>query len=401
MTYKDSFLENINGRNSFLKRHILGTCVKDKQFILSDLNKEFDTSLPTASRIVADLIEDGYIKEIGKYESNGGRKPILYGPNPEAGYFVGVDVKRHHLSVAVTNFMGEILIFKERIEFALNNTEESCDQMCDEVMEFLKSTDLDLAKIRSFGFNFTGRVNYNTGYCFSYFISEDKPVSLLLENKLGYPVFVENDSRAMAYAEYMLSDNPDKTLLAFNVSWGLGMGMIIEGNLSYGHSGFSGEIGHFPLLDNKQICRCGKIGCLETGASGSALHRIIMEELAQGQPSILSKKYSAGEEITLNDILNVADSEDTLTIEAVEQVGRTLGRAIAGIINLFNPGTIVIGGSLSRVGKYLIPPIKGTVNKLALGIVSDDTTIIVTKLGQKAGAIGASYIAKGRLIGII
>ncbi len=398
---KSFFLNHFNGKNSFLKHLILENCIYDKRFTLAELSREYDTSIPTASRIVADLIEDGFVMEVGKLESASGRKPIIYGLNPEAGDFVGVDVKQDCLSIAVTNFTGELSFFKEDIKFTLANTEQSCRQMCNVVKDCLKSSDIELSKIRSYGFIFSGRVNCNSGYCFSYFISEDKPIASILEDELGMPVYVENDSRAIAYAEYMSSESPEKTFLVFNISWGLGLGMIIDGKLGYGRSGFSGEIGHFPMFDNKQICRCGKIGCLETEASGSALHRIVLEEMAAGQPSLLSKKFKSGVEITLNDILDAADAEDTVIIEAIERVGKALGQAIAGSINLFNPGVIVIAGSLSRAHKYLMTPIKGSVNKLALAMVSSDTSIIVTKLGDKAGAIGASYIAKVRMLGII
>ena len=326
---------------------------------------------------------------------------MIYGLNPDAGNFVGVDVKKDSLSVAVTNFMGEMIFCKENIRFTLAATEDSCRRMCTAVQNCLKASNVDLSKIRSYGFIFSGRVNCTSGYCFSYFISDDKPIAGILEKELGLPVYVENDSRAIAYAEYMSSESPEKTFLVFNVSWGLGLGMIIDGKLGYGRSGFSGEIGHFPLFDNKRICRCGKIGCLETEASGSALHRIVLEEMAAGQPSILSKKFKSGGDISLNDILDAADAEDTLVIESIERVGKALGRAIAGMINLFNPGVIVIAGSLARAHKYLMNPIKSSVNKLALAIVSSDTSIMVTRLGEKAGSIGASYIAKVKMLGII
>ncbi len=398
---KDSFLNHFNGRNSFLKHLILENCVYDKRFTLADLSREYDTSIPTASRIVTELINDGYVKEVGKMESTSGRKPVIYGLNPDAGNFVGVDVKKDYLSVAVTNFMGEMIFCKENIRFTLAATEDSCRRMCTAVQNCLKASNVDLSKIRSYGFIFSGRVNCTSGYCFSYFISDDKPIAGILEKELGLPVSVENDSRAIAYAEYMSSESPEKTFLVFNVSWGLGLGMIIDGKLGYGRSGFSGEIGHFPLFDNKRICRCGKIGCLETEASGSALHRIVLEEMAAGQPSILSKKFKSGGDISLNDILDAADAEDTLVIESIERVGKALGRAIAGMINLFNPGVIVIAGSLARAHKYLMNPIKSSVNKLALAIVSSDTSIMVTRLGEKAGSIGASYIAKVKMLGII
>ena len=183
-------------------------------------------------------------------------------------------------------------------------------------------------------------------------------------------------------------------ILFLNVGWGLGMGMVMDGKLYYGKSGFSGEIGHFPLLDNNIPCRCGKIGCLETGASGSALHRLVVGKLSDGRASVLSRSYAAGEEITLDSILDAVKKEDVLCIECVEEVGETLGRAVAGLINIFNPNIVVIGGRLCATEKYLIPPLRSTVNKLSLNLVNSDTVIKVSQLGEKAGAIGSSLLAK-------
>ena len=247
--------------------------------------------------------------------------------------------------------------------------------------------------------NLTGRVNHQTGYSYSYYISEEKPIQRILENGFGLPVFIENDSRGMAFGEYMSGIAGDaRTVLFLNVGWGLGMGMVLDGKLFNGKSGFSGEIGHFPLLDNHQICRCGKVGCLETGASGLALHRLIGERLAQGHPSILSAAHAAHGNITLNDILDAVAREDVTAIECVEEVGDTLGRAVAGLINVFNPDVVVIGGRLSVTEQYLMPPLLSAVSRLSLNLVSNDTVIKVSRLGNKAGAVGASLLSKHRLI---
>jgi predicted NBD/HSP70 family sugar kinase len=238
-----------------------------------------------------------------------------------------------------------------------------------------------------------------TGYSYSYFISEEKPIRDILEDALGKAVSVENDSRGMTYGEYMSGISGDAgTVLFLNVGWGLGMGMVLDGKLFHGKSGFSGEVGHFPLLDNHQICRCGKVGCLETGASGLALQRLIEERLKEGRPSMLSKPFKEGVPLTLNDILDAIEKEDVTAIECVEEVGATLGRAIAGLINIFNPDMVIIGGRLSVAERYLMPPLKITVNKLSLNLVNSDTVIKVSRLGKTAGAIGASLLAKSRLL---
>lgn len=397
-----SFLNNIEGKNSILKQKILGLCINEGNYSIAELSKELNTSIPTITKLVGELIDEGYLEDMGKQGTNGGRRPSIYGLNPSAGYFVGTDVRRHHISVAVTNFKGQIIDYQDDIPFITESTEASFKSLCSLLKNHLAKTGLPLDKIKAYGFNLTGRVNNETGYSFTYFIGEDRPLSTMLQKELNCPVFIENDSRAMAYGEYICGvANNEKNMLFLNVSWGLGMGMIIDGKLSYGKSGFSGEIGHFPLLDNGQICQCGKVGCLETGASGSAVHRIFVQKLQEGKVSLLSDKYKKGKEISLDDILGAINEEDVLAIEAVEEIGNVLGRAIAGLINIFNPELIVIGGRMSAAKEYLLLPIKGAINKHSLNIVSKDTSIKFSKFGKKGGPIGACMLSRSKLLGLL
>lgn len=381
------------------KKTILALCEKGNTFSLADLARELGTSIPKITRIVGELEQAGVLSDWGKQESAAGRRPSLYGLNPGAGVFVGVEVGQKEIALAVTDFTGRIIQFQDGIAYTLTGTEESVLGLCACVKKQLRKYHLDPAPVRGVGVNLTGRVNHRTGYSYSYYISEEKPIRDILEEGFGWPVFIENDSRGMAFGEYMSGIAGDaRTVLFLNVGWGLGMGMVLDGKLFAGKSGFSGEIGHFPLLDNHQICRCGKVGCLETGASGQALHRLIGEQLAKGHPSILSAAYAGGREITLNDILDAVEKEDVTAIECVEQVGSTLGRAVAGLINLFNPDVVVIGGRLCVTEQYLMPPLLGAVSRLSLNLVSNDTVIKVSRLGNKAGAVGASLLAKHRLL---
>ena len=398
----NTFLNNIEGKNSILKKTILGLCINEGDYSIADLSKELNTSIPTITKLVGELIEDGFLEDLGKQGTNGGRRPSIYGLNPAAGYFVGVDIRRKFISYAVTDFKGTLLYFHEMDDFSVQNSEESFREMCRHIKTQLTCNGIDPEKVLAYGFNLTGRVNNETGYCFTYFLGEDKPIAGVLENEMGRPVFVENDSRAMTYGEYLCGvANNETNMLFINVGWGLGMGMILDGKLSYGKSGFSGEIGHFPLLNNNQICHCGKIGCLETGASGSAIHRIFMEKLQAGRSSTLSEAYNKGEYIHIEDILEAANEEDVLAIEVVEEIGSTLGRAIAGLINIFNPELIVIGGNVAQTKEYLLLPIKSAVQKHSLNIINSDTTIKFSKLGKKAGAIGSCLLSRSKLLGLL
>ncbi|MBQ1618883.1 MAG: ROK family transcriptional regulator [Bacteroidales bacterium] len=393
------FTKDISGRYASEKKAILAMCEKMAGVSLSDIARTMDTSIPRVSRIVGEMVEAGLLVDLGKQESANGRRPSLYGLNPAAGLFVGVDVDEDNLSLAVTDFPGKVVYFRDNIPFRLHNDEESVTGLCSTVEDCLGKAHIDLAGVLSYGVNLTGRVNYGTGYSYSYFISEEKPIRDILEARFGKPVSVQNDSCGMAYGEYKGGMSSDAgTILFLNVSRGLGMGMVMDGKLFVGKSGFSGELGHVPILNNNRICRCGKIGCLETGASGIALHRLLIEKIQAGQPSLLSEAVKEGKDISLDNILDAVDKEDMTAIECIEEVGAVLGRAIAGLINIFNPDMVIVGGSLSAAERYLMPPLRSAVNKYSLNLVSSDTVIKVSRLGKKAGAIGASLLGKDILL---
>lgn len=396
------FLRNTGGKNSVLKQRILGLCVSESNYSLSDLSSELNSSIPTITKLVGELIDEGFLVDMGKLDTNGGRRPSIYGLNPSAGYFVGVNIRKKSISIAVTDFQGELVSDRETIGFSLENSEASFKELCNVIKEYLKENDLDKDSVLAYGVNLPGRVNYRTGGSFTYDLGEGRSISALLEAEMRAPVFLENDSRAMTYGEYICgSGDKVKDMLFVNASWGLGMGMIIDGKLVYGKSGFAGELGHMPVLNNNRICRCGKVGCLETGVSGQALLMMVNEMLRGGKQSMLSDKFSRNETITIEDVLNAVRHEDFLAIEAIEQIGTTLGRVLSGLINLFNPELVVVGGCLAGATDYLMLPLKAATQKYSLSIINKDTEIRFSKLGKMAGSIGACILSRSKLLGLL
>lgn len=192
--------------------------------------------------------------------------------------------------------------------------------------------------------------------------------------------------------------NRRKNIIFINISWGLGIGIIIDGKIYTGKSGFSGEFGHVNAFDNEIICHCGKKGCLETEASGNALHRIFLERVSRGETSILSNRLKdKGNPLTLDDLIVAVNKEDPLCIEIVEEIGQKLGKQIAGLINIFNPELVIIGGTLSLTGDYIAQPIKTAVRKYSLNLVNKDSIILTSKLKDKAGIVGACMLARSRM----
>ena len=400
------FLDDIKAgiRSASLKKDIICYYINNGDNTLADLGKELDLSVPTVTKMVGELIEDGIVMDFGKIETPGGRRPNIYGLNQNSGYFIGVDICHSHVNIGITDFKGELISDELSIPFIESQPQERFQRLCEIITQFIHNSKVPKHKILSMGINISGRVNTLTGHSYSSFYFDERPLTEMFENELNINVSIDNDSRAMTYGEYIKGCvNGEKNVLYVNVSWGLGLGIIVGGQLYYGKSGFSGEFGHIPAFGNEILCHCGKKGCLETEASGLALHRKFLEKLHSGHSSLLTQKsgYNPNAPISLNDIIEVALQEDMLAIELIEEIGNSLGKHIAGLINLFNPELVVIGGTLAYAGDYLMLPLRSAIRKYSLNLVSKDSTIKVSKLGEKAGLLGASLLARSKFIGLI
>ena len=400
------FLDDIKAgiRSASLKKDIICYYINNGDNTLADLGKELDLSVPTVTKMVGELIDDGIVMDFGKIETPGGRRPNIYGLNQNSGYFIGVDICHSHVNIGITDFKGELISEELSIPFIESQPQERFQRLCEIITQFIHNSKVPKHKILSMGINISGRVNTLTGHSYSSFYFDERPLTEMFENELNINVSIDNDSRAMTYGEYIKGCvNGEKNVLYVNVSWGLGLGIIVGGQLYYGKSGFSGEFGHIPAFGNEILCHCGKKGCLETEASGLALHRKFLEKLHSGHSSLLTQKsgYNPNDPISLNDIIEVALQEDMLAIELIEEIGNSLGKHIAGLINLFNPELVVIGGTLAYAGDYLMLPLRSSIRKYSLNLVSKDSTIKVSKLGEKAGLLGASLLARSKFIGLI
>ena len=369
---------------------------------IADIAKELELSIPTVTKFVGELIREGYVKDLGKQNTSGGRRPNVYGLNPKSGYFVGMDVQRKKILLATIDFNGNIVSNDESYPYELANTPEALEQLIHILTDYISHLEIDSRRILQVGMNIGGRVNPNSGFSYSYFNFSEKPLTKVLEGRIGIPVSLENDSRAMMYGEFMAGCvKKEKDVLFINLNWGLGAGILIDGKPYYGKSGFSGQIGHICALDNEIICNCGKKGCLETEASGYAIERMLRERIAQGCTTIMSEKLEAHGEFLLSDFVDAVRKEDMLSIEIVEHIGFVLGRWIAGFINILNPEMVIIGGPLSETHEYLRLPIQSAIRKYSLNLVNHDTRLVVSQLGERGGLIGACLLSRSRLLDMI
>ena len=386
-------------KSAMTHKRIIAYYLNNSTSTIPELSKELNLSVPTIAKVIAEMCEDGYIVNCGKMDTGKGRSPVIYGLAPDSGYFVGVDLMSNGLNLGLMNFKGELVKLDMDVPYQYRNSQEGLDELCGHVTDFIEQLDIAKERILNVGVNIPGRVNPEMGHSFSRFNFEERPLVDLMAERIGCRVYIDNDTRAMTYGEMSKGVvKGEKDVIFVNLSWGIGCGLILNGELYTGKSGFSGEFGHFPSFDNEVLCHCGKRGCLETEISGMALHRNLLKSVKDGRQTLLAEQIMKDEaSLTLDDIIDATLKEDLLCIELVEDIGQKLGRYLAGLINLLNPEMVIIGGSLARTGDSILQPVKSAVRKYSLNMVNRDSAIVLSKLQGKAGVTGACLLARKSL----
>ena len=392
-------IRNINKKSSVQGR-ILEQFVSQGTFTIPEMSKAVGVSLPTATSAINELIKAGLVREVGKKDISSGRIPMAYDLVPNAGYFVGVNPEMDCLALAASDFCGNLITEKVRVPYTYENTPENLEQMAKIINDFIATLPYAKEEILQVCVNIAERVNPFEGNAYNMFTFLEDSLASRLTKLVQIPVCIENDTRSMTFAEFIKGRSKGlKNVIFANVCWGLAIGIIVDGKPYYGKSGYSGEFGHMTAYNNNIICHCGKIGCIETEVSGRALKRKLTEKILNGKTSILSDKVlNQKEELTLKDLLEAIDKEDVLSLATLQNIADELGKQLAGVINIFNPEMLVIGGEMSATGDYLTLPARMGIKKFSLNIVNEDSQIVTSSLKGLAGITGACLMARHRLL---
>ena len=386
-----------------IRKSIMQHIMQNGSFITSEISDDTGYSTTTVGKYITQLIESGILAEIDKVNLHSkGRRTVRYGIGSEQRYFIGVDISAFEMTIGIMDISGKMIRIERNAQFRQNNSHDTLEQILDSVNNLIDTTEgIDKSMILGLNLNLPGRVNSSKGTSATIFNFEDTantPLVEILSDRMGIPVYIENDTKAMTYGEYMSGlSNSYNNLCYINIGWGLGLGLIINGKLYYGKDGYSGEFGHVNLYDNNVLCHCGKKGCLETEVSGRAIARKLTERILSGETSVLSGKVKAGGTITMSDIIMAIKSEDALCIELISAAGTELGHQLAGLVNILNPDIIMIGGSLSKIESYyFLQYTKLAIRQYSLKLMNQDVPVVSSSLGDDAAVIGACLIARNK-----
>ncbi|MEG1611464.1 MAG: ROK family transcriptional regulator [Alistipes sp.] len=400
--HEDDALKGISHKNSIIKRNIIAYMAMNGECTLSELTKELHISVPTITKLVQELTDESIVTDQGKVETPGGRRPNVFGLASSAIYFAGINVGRDNMTFVITDLQNNIITEKIDNDFELLDRPSCLERICANIDEFITNSGIDRGKILGMGVCMTGRVNPDTGRSYKYFTANEQSLSEIIEAKTGLRVLLENDTRARCYAEYTGGKSKDEhNVIYLHLGRGVAIGIVIDGKLYYGKSGFAGEFGHIPFFNNEIICSCGKKGCLETEVSGIALEDKMSKMIEKGVNTILRDQYDRqGKTIHIDDIIAAAKNDDNLSIELIEEAGEKVGKAIAFLINTFNPETVIVGGNIAAAGDYIMLPLKSATNKFSLNLVYKDTKFRVSKMSENANAWGVAMLIRNKIIGI-
>ncbi|MBQ8867345.1 MAG: ROK family protein [Bacteroidaceae bacterium] len=221
------------------------------------------------------------------------------------------------------------------------------------------------------------------------------PLADMFKQKTGVPVAMTNDANAAALGEMTYgAARGMKDFIMITLGTGVGSGIVINGQMVYGHDGFAGELGHVCMDQSAEarLCGCGKRGCLETYCSATGVARTAREVLvASADPSLL--REVPAEQITSKDVYDAAVKGDALALEIFQRTGETLGRAIADFIAFSSPEAIVLFGGLTKSGEYIMRPIREAVEAHVMPIFKGKTKILLSELKDAdAAVLGASAL---------
>lgn len=360
----------------------------------SELSKRIRLSTPKINSLLVELIDENLVQELGRGDSSGGRRPNIYSLVKDGFFVAGITINTRRTIISIFNANNQEVsgphYYPVKIQSALTIFQHVKEKM----EQVIAESNIPRNKLLVAGIELPGLTDQKRGINKTYFPNV-RNLSAELKKIFGIPVYFNHDSKVRAFAEqhFGLAQNK-KNALMLQIDWGVGLGIIIEGKLYTGKSGFSGEFGHLPIAGNGVLCTCGKKGCLETMVSATAIARIAKEGLRNGNPSLI-KKLTAGdmEKIDITTVIQAANQGDQFAISLFSDVGYILGKGIVYLIQIFNPELVILGGRVAEAGEFIMAPLQQAINTFSNRDISNDTDIQFSRLGSHAGTMGAAAYA--------
>jgi len=306
---------------------------------------------------------------------------------------VGVDIGATHLGLLLSDLSAQVLDESES-KFDVSQGAEICLSKVDELLhQLLSKVNLDLEDICAVGVGVPGPVVEQAGGVIAPPIMpgwDHFPIRDHLTALWSCPVALNNDAELGALGEWAYgAGRGEDHLLYIKVGYGVGAGLLIDGQVYRGATGSAGEIGHITVDDRGPVCTCGNVGCLEALAGGRAIAERAKQTIWNANQRTQLSLTSSVDGITAVDVAAAAEKGDLVAQAIITEAGEYLGVAIANLINIVNPGMVIVGGGVARMGDLFLEPIRSSVRKRSLEAAVENLRITAAMLGRRSTSMGA------------
>lgn len=350
-------------------------------------------SFPLITKLLDELVAEGLVVETGFAPSRGGRRPLTYALNQGVLYVVSVAMDQFVTRIAIMDMQNNLVMPAQQFELPLSNNAQALAVLCNRINQVLKQSGIAREKIAGVGIGMPGFVNVRKGINYSFLSVQGGSVTQAIAENVDLPVFIDNDSSLIALAELRFGAvRGKKNVMVINIGWGIGLGLVLNGDLFRGADGFAGEFSHIPIFLNGKLCSCGKSGCLETEASLLEVIKKAEAGLKTGRISKLQHLPVDHVEQAMETIMAAAHDGDRFAVELLSEAGYTIGRGVAVLIHLLNPELIILSGRGSLAGKIWLAPIQQALNEYCIPRLAQGTAIELSTLGYDAELIGAATL---------
>jgi glucokinase-like ROK family protein len=364
-------------------------------FTKSDLVNFTEYSRTKITSCIDSLLEKSIFKINPITEYTGGRRSRKYCLNGEFGLFAGIDIGATSIDLGIADFSSRLLARHSEPASVKDGPIRILGKVCSRLEKMLEENGLRAERLHGIGVGVPGPVDFSLGTLVSPPIMpgwDRFPIIQTIQQWFPLSnVVVDNDVNVMALGEmYQGAGQEVDNLIFVKIGTGIGAGIICEGKIYRGSNGCAGDIGHISVDKNGPLCHCGNKGCLEAVAAGPALAMRTLAAAQAGKSPLLMKMYERnGNCLRAEDIGDAAREGDPLAIEIVRQSGQFIGDVLAGLVNFYNPGMIVIGGGVSNLGDLLLSSIRQSVLNRSLPLATRELLIVFSKMGVDAGVSGA------------
>ena len=351
---------------------------------------------------VDQAIDMGFLEDGEFGPSSGGRAPRTLQFSSSRGRIIVCALGALHIHVGVAMLDGDILEQTHRSWDIARGPAETLDTalaMIDEVLA--RTPDVPVWGI---SVGIPGPVDFASGRPVTPPIMpgwNGFDIRRRFEERYSAPVWVDNDVNLLALNERSRRHDEQLDLIYCKVGSGIGAGLLSQGHIHRGANGAAGDIGHVRVAGSEAVCRCGKVGCLEAVAGGWALVRDADLAVAEGATGALAEQIRKGEEpLTPEAIARAAENGDALAISLVQRCARVVGESIAALVNMFNPGTIVIGGAVVGAGEVFLAEVRQRVYELSLPLATRDLNIVQSQEDLREPLRGGAEMVREQLFDV-